>query len=58
MELSVRQLKVSHTYIKATKGIEVATLKIDIFLHIFHELCANAEDTTLRKQTTKAVFIL
>lgn len=45
----------SHTYIEATKGIEVATLKIDVFLDIFHELRADAEDTTLRKQTKLCV---
>lgn len=54
MEISARWLKVSHTYIEATKGIEQVTPKIDIFLQIFHELGADAKDMTLKK-TNKAV---
>lgn len=44
---SVKRLSNSHTHNKSAEGVEWPFLKIDVFLHISHQLSADGESATL-----------
>lgn len=48
--MSVKQLQNRCTHTEATEGVERPTLKMDLFLHISHQLSADGESTALEDQ--------